>query len=163
MVGWGASLAASALGRSWDSRPDDAFFRLRYRSHGHENVLPTIAHVDLTDSVTRELGMKGGDRQVYARLVNVLSRAGAASAIFDIIFPLEGTTPWDAAFATAARESGMVVTPVVLSPASYKALTEASDDVSPALICHPRVIRPWHAADCRFGDSELRGTFIRLT
>ncbi len=141
VVGWGASFLGLAAGRSWDARPDDAFFRLRYSLRGPEQVLPSIAHVDLTDAMERQLGMKGGDRAVFARLVRVLANAGASSIVFDIIFPQRGTG--DADFVDAARGAATVHTPAVMRPESYGAFVDpGAAGGAAAGPWHPRVARP---------------------
>jgi adenylate cyclase len=141
VVGWGASLISLSAGRSWDGRPGDAFFRLRYALRGPERVLPAIAHVDLTDAMERELSLKGGDRRVFARLVRVLGQAGASSVVFDIIFPQRGSGDMD--FVDAARGAGNVHTPAVMRPESFGAFADSAAPTSPAVagLWHPRVER----------------------
>src|SRR5208337_3576154 len=85
-LAWALSVLSASVGSDWNNRLNDSFFRLRYALKGPEKILPSIAHVDLTDSIVEEIGMKGGDRLDFARLVNVLSKAGAASIMFDIVF-----------------------------------------------------------------------------
>ena len=93
VLAWALSLLSASVGTDWNNRLNDAFFRVRYALKGPEQIIPSVAHVDLTDSMVEELGMKGGDRRDFARLVGVLAKAGVSSIIFDIIFPERGARP----------------------------------------------------------------------
>ena len=50
-LAWALGLAAAGLRGDWNNRLNDMFFRLRWLVRGPEPVLPTIAHVDFTDSI----------------------------------------------------------------------------------------------------------------
>jgi adenylate cyclase len=142
-LAWALSLLSASVGTDWNSRLNDVFFRLRYALKGPEKILPSIAHVDLTDSIVDELRMKGGDRQNFARLVNVLSKAGASSIIFDIIFPDTGTPKGDAMFAEASRHAGTVYLPAVMRSGEFRkvaGLQKQGEDPLAEWLWHPRVI-----------------------
>ena len=162
-LGWGLYALASTLGTNWDNRLNDASLRLRYALKGREKVLPSVAHVDLTDAIVEQLGMKGGDRSYFARLVNVLSNAGAASIIFDITFPESGTPSGDHDFARASARSGMVYLPAVLLTAEFAKTTQTVSSVQDPLqrwLWHPRVLRagtPLQAVAGTLSYKELSG------
>ena len=120
------------------------FFQLRHALKGPERVLPSIALVDLSDATIAKLGMKGGDRKDFAALVEVLTDAGAASVIFDIIFPVPGTPEGDAAFTRAVGASGRVYLPIIMTPAAVGKLSGQSpvaDELPAGTLWHPRVLR----------------------
>ena len=121
-IAWALSLAAAGIRGDWNNRLNDLFFQLRYRLRGHEKVLPSISHVDLSDSEVRALGMKGGDRRDFARLVKVLANAHASSIVFDIVFPEQGQPQGDAAFVKAAAGAENVYLPAILLPREYEKL-----------------------------------------
>ena len=133
----------------WNNRLNDLFFQLRYRLRGPEKVLPSISHVDLSDSEFRTLGMKGGDRSDFARLVKVLSHAGASSIIFDIIFPEQGQPQGDAAFVAAVAGAQNVYLPAIFSGQELDTLAEAAttgpaqagEDPLARWLWHPRILR----------------------
>jgi adenylate cyclase len=112
--------------------------------HGPEKVLPSISHVDLSDAEVTSLGMKGGDREDFARLVKVLSAAGASSIVFDIIFPERGERTGDADFVQAVQADGHVTLPVILRVrgADEKAGPSAVDPQLAPRLWHPKVLRP---------------------
>jgi adenylate cyclase len=143
-LAWALSLAAAGIRGDWNNRLNDLFFQLRYRLRGPEKVLPSIGHVDLSDSELRSLGMKGGDRRDFARLVKVLSNAGASSVIFDIIFPEQGEPEGDAAFVQAVAKAQNVYLPALLPPQAYDKLAgpaaQGADLLAPWL-WHPKVLR----------------------
>jgi adenylate cyclase len=116
-LAWLLTLLAAGAGADWNSRPNDSLFRLRHALRGTQKIQRTILHVDLTDSMVEELGMHGTERRDFARLVKVLSAAGASSILFDIVFPAAGTPAGDAALARAAREAGSVYLPAVMRAA----------------------------------------------
>jgi adenylate cyclase len=140
---WGLALAGSLVRGDWNNRVNDLFFMLRLGLRGPEKSVPSIGYVQLADSDVQDLGMKGGDRSPYARLVNVLRDAGAASVTFDIQFPEHGEPAGDAAFTKAARDAGFVYLPVVLGlrPRAAAADAGALDPAAPWL-WHPTVSRP---------------------
>jgi adenylate cyclase len=143
-LAWALCLAAAAVRGNWDNRLNDLFFQLRYKIKGPERVLPSINYIDLTDAEVRALAMKGGDRRDFARLVNVLSQAGVASIIFDIIFPEQGEPEGDAAFAKAVTDAGTVYLPAILLPTSYAKLAgkgAEGDDPLKGWLWHPRIVR----------------------
>jgi adenylate cyclase len=143
-LAWALSLLSASVGTDWNNRLNDSFFRLRYALKGPEKIVPSIAHVDLTDSIVEELGMKGGDRRDFARLVNVLGRAGASSIIFDIVFPEPGAPAGDAAFVEASRQAGSVYLPAIMRTDEYRkvaGLKEAGEDTLSAWLWHPAAIR----------------------
>jgi adenylate cyclase len=142
-LAWALSVLSASVGTDWNNRLNDSFFRLRYALKGPQKILPSIAHVDLTDSIVEEIGMKGGDRQDFARLVNVLSKAGAASIMFDIVFPDAGAPAGDAAFVSATDGAGTVYLPAVMRTDEYRkaaGLPEESKDLLAPWLWHPRVI-----------------------
>jgi len=142
-LAWALSLLSAFVGSDWDNRLNDSFFRLRYALKGPEKILPSIAHVDLTDSIEGELGMKVGDRRDFARLVNVLSKAGASSIIFDIWFPEPGTPSGDAAFVAACRRAGTVYLPAIMRTDEYRRLAgspKQGEDPLSTWLWHPGVI-----------------------
>jgi adenylate cyclase len=141
---WALALTAAAIRGNWNDRLNDLFFQLRYLARGPETVLPTINSIDFTDAEIRALGMKSGDRRAFARLVDVLSRAGASSIVFDIIFPDPGQADGDAAFASAAAAAGSVYLPAILVPQAVGKIVgraAAGDDPLAPWIWHPRIVR----------------------
>jgi adenylate cyclase len=140
---WALALAAAALHHDWNNRLNDGFFRLRYRIKGPEQILPAIGHVDLTDSVERELGMKGGERKDFARLVKILSVAGAGSIVFDIVFAEPGSPGGDQQLADASRRAGNVYLPAIMRTEEYRKMAGIPSGSEPAArwLWHPKVIR----------------------
>jgi adenylate cyclase len=134
------SLAGGLLRGDWNDRVNDGLFRLRRAVMGPQRVIPTVAHVDLTDAGARELALKGGDRSAFARLVRVLSAAGARGIVFDIIFPEAGLADADRAFSAAAAKAGTVYLPVVLTPGARAGA--AVQQASAPWVWHPRVLKP---------------------
>ena len=117
---------------------------MRYRLRGHEKVLPSVSHVDLSDSEVRALGMKGGDRRDFARLVKVLANAHASSIVFDIVFPEQGQPQGDAAFVKAAAGAENVYLPAILLPREYDKLAgpaQAGPDPLARWLWHPKIMR----------------------
>jgi adenylate cyclase len=143
VLGWVIVLTASAVRGDWNNRLNDAFFRLRFAIKGPERMLPGIGHVDLTDSIVHELGMKGGDRRDFARLVKVLSQAGAASITFDIVFPDPGSPDGDSQFAAATGEAGTVYLPAIMRTPEYSSVAGMPTGNNPAAqwLWHPKVER----------------------
>jgi len=134
----------------WNDRLNDLFFQLRYRVCGPEPVLPSLSSIDLTDTEVRALGIRTGEREVFARLVGVLSRAGASAIVFDIIFPDPGQPEGDAAFAASTAEAGNVYLPAILVPRDVGKISggEPADDTRLApFLWHPRVLRPGDPID----------------
>jgi adenylate cyclase len=140
IIAWGISLAAAGIRGDWNNRLNDLFFQLRYRLRGPEKVLPSISHVDLSDAEVRSLGMKGGDRGDFARLVNVLSTAGASAIVFDIIFPEQGEPSGDAAFVRAVEDNGRVTLPVILQAKPAGGGGRPVDAALAGRLWHPRVL-----------------------
>jgi hypothetical protein len=68
LLAWVLTLAAAGIRGDWNNRLNDLFFQLRYRLRGAEKILPSISHVDLSDSELSNLDMKSGDRRDFARL-----------------------------------------------------------------------------------------------
>lgn len=143
LAAWGLSALAACLGSDWNSRLDDSFFRLRYAVKGPEKTLSSIAHVDLTDSAVEELKMKSGDRSDFARLVQVLSKAGAATIIFDIYFPDPLAPAGDAALVQASKRAGSVYLPVVMRAKKLGSDTKTARGEDPLAhwMWHPRIVR----------------------
>lgn len=143
-MAWALALAASGIRGNWDDRLDDLFFQLRYRIRGPEKTLPSIVHVDLSDSEVQALGMRGGDRRAFAELTRIASGAGASSIIFDIIFPESGEPEGDRAFVEAVAKAGNVFLPAVLPPQEYGKYDKAERrDPEPLerWLWHPKVLR----------------------
>jgi len=141
-LAWAIALGAAGIRGDWNNRLNDLFFQLRYRLRGTEKIIPSIGHVDLSDSELRALALKSGDRRDFARLVKVLSTAGAASIIFDINFPEQGLTDGDAAFVAAVAAAGNVILPALLPPADYNKLSAPSPtgvDPLTRWLWHPKV------------------------
>lgn len=163
VLAWALSLLSASAGTDWNNRLNDAFFRLRYALKGPEQILPSVAHVDLTDSIVEELGMKGGDRRDFARLVNVLAKAGVSSIIFDIIFPERGAPAGDTAFVEASRQAGTVYLPAIIRSEQFRRVTgqkEPGGDPLAAWLWHPRVVSgggPAVAASSTVSYVELTG------
>ena len=142
-LAWVLSLLSTSAGFDWNSRLDDSFFRLRYALQGPQKMASSIAHVDVTDSMVEELGMKGGDRTDFGRLVDVLSRAGVSSIVFDIMFPQPGTPAGDAAFVAQARKAGTVYLPAITRTDEIDAVAgrrEPGGDPLAAWLWHPRLV-----------------------
>ncbi len=142
-LAWALSLLSASGGFDWNSRLDDSFFRLRYALRGPQKMASSIAHVDVTDSMVEKLGMKGGDRTDFGRHVDVLSRAGASSIVFDIIFPQPGTPAGDAAFVAQTRKAGTVYLPAITRTEEYDAVAgrrEPGGDPLAAWLWHPRLV-----------------------
>ena len=143
-LAWTLTLLSASAGSDWDNRLDDAFFRLRFALRGPEKILPSIAHVDLTDSIVEELDMKAGDRRDFARLVGVLSRAGASSIIFDIVFPGPGTPSGDDQLVKEVGKAGTVYLPAVMrsgAPAAAAAPGKPLSDPLAAWLWHAGTVR----------------------
>lgn len=142
-LAWVLALTAAATRGDWNNRPNDAFFRLRYLIKGPERVSAAVGHVDLTDSIVRELGMKVGERRDFGRLVKVLSKANAASIVFDIVFPEPGSPEGDSQFADACSRAVRVYLPAVMRTEEYKRVAGISANGDPAArwLWHPKLLR----------------------
>lgn len=143
-LAWILALAASGIRGNWDDRLDDLFFQLRYRIRGPEKTLPSIVHVDLSDSEVQALGMRGGDRRAFAELTRIASEAGASSIIFDVIFPENGEPQGDKAFVAAVAEAGKVFLPAIMSPREYDKYDMADGrepDQLSRWLWHPKILR----------------------
>jgi adenylate cyclase len=159
-LAWALSLAAAGIRGDWNNRLNDIFFQLRYRLRGPEKVLPSIIHVDLSDSELRTLGMKGGDRRDFARLVKVLSNAGASSIVFDINFPEQGQAEGDAAFVAAVAGAQNVYLPALLPPQEYDKLAapaQAGPDPLARWLWHPKVLRKGNPITARSSTLSFAG------
>jgi adenylate cyclase len=112
-AGWGV-VAAQGLVGGLDDRLNDWLFRLRYALQGPQPMDVSIVTVDFTDEAEPELAARAGDRSVYARLMDSLSSAGAASIVFDIVLLGSGSPEVDRQRAEAARRAGNVLSPVAI-------------------------------------------------
>ncbi len=140
---WALGLTAAALRGDWNNRLDDMFFRLRYQINGPERVLPGIAHVDFTDSIERELDAKGAERRAFARLVEVLSAAGAASIIVDVRFRQPVSAEEDEQFVDATTRAGSVYLPAIMRTEELGKADRMPAGSDPAVrwLWHPKILR----------------------
>ena len=154
-------MLAGSLGENWDDKLGDVFFRLRSSILGPERTLPDIVNIDLTDEIVDELAMKGGDRSDFARLVGVVSDAGAASLLFDIVFPGHGDLAGDSALARASEKAGNVYLPAIMRTDEYRKIDgRRADqrDLAARWLWHPRVTeagRPLNAVSSTLSFPEL--------
>ena len=123
--------------------------------------MPDIVNIDLTDEIVDELAMKGGDRSDFARLVGVVSDAGAASLLFDIVFPGHGDLAGDSALARASEKAGNVYLPAIMRTDEYRKIDgRRADqrDLAARWLWHPRVTeagRPLNAVSSTLSFPEL--------
>lgn len=99
----------------WDDRLNDSLFRLRYALQGRQPVDPSIVHLDVTDAAERELDVRLGDRTIFARIIDALGEAGAASIVLDIMFREPGLEEGDRRLVGATRRAGSVISPLLLA------------------------------------------------
>jgi adenylate cyclase len=146
-LAWAVTLGAAGIRGDWNGRLNDLFFRLRYLLRGPESVLPSIEEVVLGDAEVQALGLRGGDRGIFARLLRVASSAGAAEVTFDIVFPEPGDAAGDKAFVREAAASGVVTLPAILPTAAREAPVAPSPAGTEAL-----TLSTWHPAVLRRGS-----------
>ncbi len=156
-VAWALFAIASPFFQDWNNRLNDSLFRLRYRVHGPEQMIPSIGFVDLTDEAVHELRMKGRDRQDFGRLVKVLSNAGVGSIVFDIIFPEEGLPEGDREFVKASAAAANVYTPAVLQPEDRKAFMYSGTerDSLASWLWHPKILQDGDALSAVAGTTSF--------
>lgn len=119
-------------------------------------ISPDIALVAIDERSLDELGQWPWPRDVHARLIEQLHRAGAETIVFDILF--SEVTPSDPALASAMHAHGRVILPLHFSP-------PASNQLITAQIPSPELagaaVALGHAHVELDEDGIARGTYLR--
>ena len=102
----GLAFALAGLFPEWELKTLDYRFRLRGNVR---EIRSDIVHVDIDDETIQEFG-KGWD--VHARIIDALSKCGARSIVYDVIFAIPN--PDEEVLVEATRRSGRVYYPVAL-------------------------------------------------
>ncbi|MBN1622371.1 MAG: CHASE2 domain-containing protein [Endomicrobiales bacterium] len=91
----------------WESKVLDSQFKLR----GSIETVPDVIIIAVDEKSIRELGRWPWQRSVHGRLVDLLTKAGAKTIIFDILFTEpDSNKPWaDQYLGRVAKKSGKVV------------------------------------------------------
>ncbi|MGR9046416.1 MAG: CHASE2 domain-containing protein [Gammaproteobacteria bacterium] len=93
----------------WDQAFYDANFKVWSQPPPDDVVIVAIDAASLA-----ELGSWPWPRRIHAKMVEILTRAGAKAIIFDVVFaePDRGDSDSDRAFIDAVRSSGRVILPI---------------------------------------------------
>ncbi len=84
-------------------------YDLRVRAQPPRDPSPEIVYVAMDSASESELGALPWDRAVHARMIDLLSRAGARVIALDVLFEARRSAEGDAALLAACRRSGRVV------------------------------------------------------
>lgn len=107
-VGLAAALTAqSGALRTWSSFASDRFFLSRPAE-------PSIVLVEINDASLATVGRWPWPREIHARIIEALSKSGAAAIGYDVNFPEPSDEENDAALERALRDAGNVVLPIEL-------------------------------------------------
>jgi adenylate cyclase len=101
--------AGLQLARAWDSLDDLLFDVFTVAATPHYGALPLVI-VGIDEPSFSEMGLQWPwPRDIHARLVEELTRAGASVIAFDVVFSEPSSAKGDTELARAIRESGRVV------------------------------------------------------
>lgn len=119
--------ADNGLLSEFENRVLDNFFKFR-------STLPTssdIVLVDIDDQSIEKLGRWPWDRTYHARMIRILSQAGAAVIGYDVLFNQSATEEEDRALSEAMREARNVVLPTGYELESGGAMMSVTREVGP--------------------------------
>lgn len=102
--------------RTWENQVHDQFFQLRYRYAGRRPVSPSVIHVDLDDSSIRDLSHSFSDKEVFARIIDILDHSRVRAVAFDMLFPNCDPVEACRALVSSTAASGRIYYPVILRP-----------------------------------------------
>lgn len=96
---------------------ENASIDFRFKQRGELPSSKDIVLVSITDDCIEKLGAWPWPRATHGKLLNILKRAGAKLAAFDIMFTEESSVGYedDLAFADGIRNFGKVVLPQIIS------------------------------------------------
>lgn len=101
--------------RELDHWIGNSFFKLRYTIKGKEKIERALSVFNITDDdVTHIPELRGtpSDRTIFSHIIDMLSRGGAKTVIFDLLFLKAGDEDSDRALVRSTREAGFVFYPV---------------------------------------------------
>ncbi|MGQ0794117.1 MAG: CHASE2 domain-containing protein [Deltaproteobacteria bacterium] len=137
----------------WNLQTNDQLFQLRYKLFGRQEIYPHIAHVDLNDSSLQELRGFPWDRTLYGRITDILSKGGAETITYDILFQRPSAQESDSYFIEATERAKTVYFPVVLALEEYGGVS-----APPALSPQEQALMDetlWRPRDFGGGESML--------
>ncbi len=94
--------------------PIDLVAQTTWAGFNHHRASDNIVIVKIDDASLRRVGNWPWSRAVHAKLVDQLTRMGARSINFDIMFAYRGDPAGDAAFEKSLEKSGRVTLPIGL-------------------------------------------------
>jgi EAL domain-containing protein (putative c-di-GMP-specific phosphodiesterase class I)/CHASE2 domain-containing sensor protein len=109
--------------------PIDSVTQMTWAGFNQHRASDNIVIVKIDDASLRKVGNWPWSRAAHAKLVDQLTRMGARSINFDIMFAYRGDPAGDAAFEKSLEKSGRVTLPIGLArdrTALLKPLTEFS-------------------------------------
>lgn len=128
--------------KTWELQTNDQLFKLRYRILGKKEISPYVVHADLDDPSLRELGLSIDNRNIYGRIINLLSKAGAETIALDMVFPRCDRPDDCKSLVDITSASGRVYYPVILRPLADQTPAQADIMLPPSAIWHPKIKNP---------------------